>query len=459
MSARAEAPLPRGMLLAFTLPTLVLGFTHGPEGQIQAIYAKHAGLSLTALAAALLLGRILDGITYPLVGYLSDRTYARTGSRKLWVIAGTVVSMVGMWFLFRPPADVTVVHFGAWMAVVYVGWKLMEIPLLAWSYGLSTDYVQRGRVQAWRALGLMGGQLMFFATPYLAVVLGYSDSTELDFRALGVAAVVCAAALPLATLIAVRSVPDGRGSPPVARRRFGLRQTFNAVRHNGPLLHLIAAFLPVNLLGGMAFGVSYLYIDTYLGLGKQYAAIMMVSLPASLLGIPFWTALAARYERHCVLAVALVTAGLACACFAFVSPGPYALPASFVLYPAVMFGIAGTVIVFTMSADIVDYGRLQSGEDHGGLYAALLAFLQKSLMGAAAAAGLALVGVFGFDATAATQSATAALGIKLAATLLPALGLFAAAAIIWNYSLTRERLAGIRAALPADCRQMLAIPS
>src|SRR2546430_9049860 len=108
----------------------------------------------------------------------------------------------------------------------------------------------------------MAGQLLFFVTPYLAVKLGQSDSTELDFRALGIAAVICIAALPIATLAAVRFVPDGQRAPPDAQRRYGLVETINAVRHNAPLLRLLAAFLPVNLLGGMAASVSYLYIDS-----------------------------------------------------------------------------------------------------------------------------------------------------------------------------------------------------
>ena len=335
--------------------------------------------------------------------------------------------------------------------MTYIGWKLMEIPLQAWSYGLSDDYAQRARVQAWRALAQIGGQLLFFVTPFIAMKLGYSDSTELDFRALGVAAVICVVALPLATLLMIMRVRKrngaGPGSSSTSTKRYGLAESIAAVRGNGPLLRLLAAFLPVNLLAGMCNGVAYLYIDTYLGLGKQFPAIMMLALPASLLGIPFWTALAMRYERHRVWAVSLIIGGVACAAFALVSPGPSALLLSFALYPIIMFTLIGAVIVYSMSADIVDYGRLKSGEDHAGLYAAIFAFLQKSLLGVSAAAAVAMVGFFGFDATAETQSASGVVGIKLAAAIIPALGLFGAAAIIWNYSLTRARLAEIHARL------------
>ena len=448
MSTGHDVSLRRSLLISFTLPTLALGIMHGPEGQIQAIYAKHAGLELTALAAAMLLTKIFDAITYPLIGWLSDRSYARSGTRKHWVIAGMVVSVLGVWFLMRPPQGVSVLYFGVWTAVTYIGWKLIEIPLQAWSYGLSTDYAQRSRVQAWRALAMMAGQLLFFAMPYLAVKLGYSDSTELNFRTLGVAAVVCVIALPLFTLLMVWRVPGGRiAEPAVIQKRYSLTDTVKAVRSNGPLLRLLAAFLPVNLLGGMASGVSYLYMDTYLGLGEQFPAIMMVSLFLTFAGIPFWAMMAGRYERHRVWAISLIMGGLACAAFALVSPGPSALLLSFVLYPTILFTLIGAVIVFTMSADIVDYGLLKSGQDHGGLYASLFAFLQKSMMGVSAAAGVAMVGMMGFDATAATQTAAGVLGIKLASAIIPAIGLLGAAAIIWNYPLSRVRTLEIQAQL------------
>jgi GPH family glycoside/pentoside/hexuronide:cation symporter len=444
--------LRRSLLAAFTAPTLVLFVMHGPEGQIQSIYAKHAGLSLTALALAVLLTRVFDGVTYPLIGYLSDQSYMRRGSRKGWTVAGAIVSVLGVWKLFRPPANVDVVYFGAWMTVMYVGWKVMEIPLQAWSYGLSADYVQRNRVQAWRALAQMSGQLLFFAIPLLALKLGYSDSTELDFRSLGLAAIICAIALPLATLCALALVHDGVAPPPAAPRPPGLAAVIDALRNNPPLLRLLAAFVPVTLLSGLSTGVIYLYIDTYLGLSQQFPAIMASALLASIAGIPFWSALAARHQRHRVWCASLITCGVACAGLALLSPGALALPLAFVLYPVLTFTLIGVVIVYAMSADVVDYGRVATGEDHAGLYGSMLMFVAKSLTGISTAAGLALVGLFGFDASAASQSASGIVGLKLAVALIPALGLFGGAAIIWNYPLTRARVAEIQAQLQSGSR-------
>lgn len=439
--------LQRTVLIPFVLPTLVLGFTHGPEGQIQAIYAKHAGLALTAVALAMMISKIFDAITYPMIGYLSDRSYARSGTRRHWIIAGALVSMLGLWFLMRPPPGIGVLYFGVWMTVTYVGWKLMEIPLQAWSYALSDDYAQRSRVQSWRVLAQLMGQLLFFATPYLAVKLGYSDSTELDFRSLAVAAVICVIALPMATVIAVARVPAGKPlAPSPEARKFSVSETWAAVRGNGPLIRLLLAFLPVAALAMMSQGVVYLFVDAYLGLGTQFPAVMALSLLTTVVGVPFWSALANRYERHRVWAASLITCGIACVGCAFIEPGPTAAPMVFSLMPLIMFCLSAVVLVFTICGDIVDYGRLRTGEDLSGLSVSLIMFLQRSLGSVSTAAGIALVGLFGFEPAAPIQSAGGVLGIKLAAAIIPAVGLFAAAAIIWRYPLDRRQLAQLRAA-------------
>jgi len=453
------------MLMAFALPTVILGIMHGPEGLIQGVYAKHAGISLSALAVAMLLTKVFDAVTYPLIGYLSDRTFARTGSRRLWFIAGTVLSVIGVWFLLRPPADVTVVWFGAWMAVTYLGWKVIEIPLQALSYTLSADYRQRARVQGWRGMAQVVGQLLFFLVPFVALQFGITTSTEVDFRSLGFAAILCAVALPLATLLLILRVPEHRVQPrtratddrPQQAARASLRTSIRALRDNPPLLRLFAAFLPVNLLAGMSGGLSYLYMDTYLGIGEHLPTILGISLLTSIIAIPFWTLLSARFERHRVWAYALIIGGIACGLLAFISPGPFALIACFILFPIVTLVLSGSIVVYTMSADIVDYGKLRTGTDHGGLYASMFAFLQKSLLGVSAALGLALVDAFGFDATATAQTTLGALGVKLGFGVGPALGFLLAALIIWGYPLNRRRVAQVQAALAKRQEASLAI--
>ena len=112
-----------------------------------------------------------------------------------------------------------------------------------------------------------------------------------------------------------------------------------------------------------------------------------------------------------------------------------------------MFCVAALVLVYAISADIVDHGRLVTGEDHAGLYGSILQFCVKSLQGVSIALGIALVGMSGFDATAEAQTPAGVLGIKLVASVVPALGMLLGAAIMWTYPLTRARVAEIQAEL------------
>jgi GPH family glycoside/pentoside/hexuronide:cation symporter len=454
-SASGPAPAPplaRAMLFAFAMPGLMIGFTHAPEFQVQGIYAKHAALSLAALAGAMLLTRMFDAITFPLIGHLSDLTARRSGSRKPWVLAGAVVTVIGSWLLYHPPADVSIEYFTLWVLVTHVGWKLTEIPYAAWSLGLTNDYVQRARVQVWRALALLVGTTLFYVVPYLAKALGMQEGTDMNFQTLGLGAVAVAIGVPLLNLLAVARVPDGEIA--IAARqapaRVGLRELLRAITQNGPLLRLLGAAVPFAFLFGMSTGASYLFVDAYMGLGDKYALLNLLSLPFSLLGLPLWGWMCLKFERHRVWGVSLLFSAASYSALGFVPVGAAGLPLILVLYPATIFCMAAAVVALpAMMGDVVDYGRLQTGEDRAGLYSSILAFNSKSLAGIAGAAGLGLLAWSGFDATAHEQTVAGAFGIRLVVFWLPAAGFALAGLLVWTFPLTRQRQAEIRAALQA----------
>lgn len=445
-----DTPLPRSTLFAFSLPGIMQGFMHAPESQVLGIYAKHAGLSLVALAGALLLTRLLDGITYPLIGYLSDRTFRNMGSRKPWIVAGTVITVTGLWFLYQPPPNVSVTYFGSWLMVTYVGWKLTEIPYSAWGIGLSRDYVQRARIQMWRGMAQLLGGVVFFVVPFATHALGLSETTALNLQSLSFTAMVVALCVPLMNLYSLARVPDGEATPPPQARnqRPNWRALLLSIVRNRPLLRLLAALVPTTLLIGMASGLSFLYVDSYLGLSNQYAGLMLLGLLSTLFGMPFWGWICLHFERHRVWAVSLVLTATVSASLAFVPVGSDSLLPLMILFPLGLFcAVAVGVTVPAMMGDIADFGRLQSGEDLTGMYASIIAFLLKSLRGVATALGLAVAGWLGFDATATAQTAQGIFGIKLVVAWLPALGLACAAPIIWFFPINRASQAATRAAI------------
>lgn len=429
------------------------GFMHAPEAQVQGIYAKYAGLPLVALATALLLTRLFDGITYPLIGYLTDKTFRTTGSRKSWILAGTIVTVVGLWFLYRPPTDVSVTYYGFWMAVTYIGWKLTEIPYGAWSFGLSRDYVQRARIQLWRAMATLFGGLIFFTVPFATQALGLSSTTELNLQSLSFTVIIIVVCVPALNLYALAKVPDGEAAPPSEKKkqRQNWHVVLSSIMQNGPLLRLLLAYIPVTLLTSMSAGTGYLFVNSYLDLGTHYAALMLIVMPFGLLGLPFWGWMCLRFERHRVAAVALLLAAVAYAGQAFVPSGEAGMIPMMILNPISAFAVVAVgVSIPAMVGDIVDYGRLKSGEDMSGIYSAILAFMSRSLGGVGGALGLAIVGYLGFDAATAQQSTQGTFAIKLVTVRLPVLGLAIAAPIFWSFPITRAKQEANREAIRAS---------
>ena len=73
-----------------------------PSNIIQGVYAKYFGIPLTTIAAVLILARVFDSITDPLVGFYSDRYHRRVGNRKPFIIIGCVLFVISSYFLFVP---------------------------------------------------------------------------------------------------------------------------------------------------------------------------------------------------------------------------------------------------------------------------------------------------------------------------------------------------------------------
>ena len=131
--------------VAYTLPVMGTIFLFGPVALLQGIYATYFGLSLTTIAMVLLIARVFDAVTDPIVGYLSDYCHIRTGSRKIFLACGGVLVIVSAYFLYVPvdpssldtSTQVSAAHFLIFYLLLYLSMTIFEIPHLAFSIALS----------------------------------------------------------------------------------------------------------------------------------------------------------------------------------------------------------------------------------------------------------------------------------------------------------------------------------
>ena len=104
---------------ALGLPLAVIGYPLAIW--IPAHYSGGLGISLAAVGTILMLARLTDVITDPLMGEISDRWHTRIGRRRPWLLIGTPVMSIGVYNLFLPDPGVGILYFLFWLTVFFVG--------------------------------------------------------------------------------------------------------------------------------------------------------------------------------------------------------------------------------------------------------------------------------------------------------------------------------------------------
>ena len=95
------------------LPLAVIGYPLSIW--IPAHYSGGLGLSLATVGTILMLARLTDVITDPVMGELSDRWRTRMGRRRPWLLIGPPVMMLGVYQLFMPGEGVGLGYFLLWL--------------------------------------------------------------------------------------------------------------------------------------------------------------------------------------------------------------------------------------------------------------------------------------------------------------------------------------------------------
>lgn len=427
----------RSLLFIFALPGILQSFMHAPAGAIlQGVYAKESGIALMSLGTAVLVVRIFDIFSDLLIGYLSDHAAQRGVSRKLWMAAGTFVTVLALWFLFRPPEQVSVMYYGVWFLMANIGWSLVEIPYRSWSLEFAPEPLERTRIVTWIAVASLIGGLLFYAVAPAGKALGLLDTDELNLQLLGLTAIVVVLLLPALNLITLLRVPDTRvpvkltPANEIPKESFSL--LWRSVIGNTPLMRLIACFSLTTFMSGLSQGVSLLYFTNYLGLSSSVNAILAAALPISLLGVPFWGWLSTKFARQHVWAVGMGLSGFFYGCMGLIPPHP-----SLILlagsYCVVIFCALSTVVVVpVIMGDIIDYGKEQFGVERAGLYMSFQGQVTKGVSAIASGAGLMFLGWVGFDAakSGADLAPNAVIALKWVVAWLPALGMMLTGAVL-----------------------------
>ena len=450
--------------LAYSLPVMSTAWLFAPIGVVQGIYAKYFGVPLTTIAAVLLIARLFDAITDPVIGYYADRYYQRRRTYKPFILAGGILFIVTSYFLYVPPAGVSTFYFTVCFLAFYFSWTLFEMPHITWASQLAPSSEAKTRIYSFRSIAQYAGWLLFYTVP----LLPFFETSEITPETLKVCVILASAlmlvflAISLTTKIGRASDVDHEGdaasarpSPEVvAMPSQSFRHLLLSITSNKPLVMFIMAYLLVAIAKSLWYSLIFLYVDAYLGVGEQYAGIFLIAFFVGIAATPLWYKLAVWYGKKLtwILAVALLMISFVLT--GLMSPANTSFTTLVTLKTIQTLGIAClSAVAPAMLSEIIDYNQWKTGREQSATYFAIWTFMMKTEAAIAGALGLAIAGWYGFDATATSHSEQSVFGITLAIAWLPlafaALGLVA----VFLLPMNERRHKAIRRRLDARAAQ------
>jgi glycoside/pentoside/hexuronide:cation symporter, GPH family len=427
--------LPRGRLLAYGALGFPLAALNLPlYVYLPAFYAEEIGIGLATVGTVLLIARVLDTMTDPLIGELSDRLPTRIGRRRPWLVAALPLLLLATWMLFLPRSDVGAGHLLLWSILAYVAWTAMLLPYAAWGAELSGDYHERSRITAAREGFVVLGILFAAALPAL---LGLEADDQ--GAVLAALAWIMLLVLPVTMLILLVGVPEPSTPRPA---RLSLGRGLTIALRNQAFIRLVMAYLLNGIANGLPATLFLLFVADGLALPELTGLLLLLYFASGFAAIPFWLWLSRRIGKHRAWSAAMLWA---CAVFVWVPLlGPGDLWPFFMI--CLLSGLslgADLVLPASIQADVVDLDRLQTGQQRTGLFFAVWSMSTKLALALAVGLAFPVLALAEFAPGAAnTPGALTTLAVLYG--LAPVLIKLAATALVWNFPITAAAQANLR---------------
>ncbi|MCB1683966.1 MAG: MFS transporter [Pseudomonadales bacterium] len=370
--SRPPKNLPLRVIWSYTLSRVGLSIMGVMFGVYFMKYATDVLLIAPAVMGTLLAAaRLWDGVTDPLVGYLSDRTRSRFGRRRIWMYASALPVGIGTVMIWAPPVDLSGALLVGWMVLALLVYETAStaflIPHGALGMELTPGYHERTRLFGYVHMIGFIGSVLGMAT--LQVMNMVEDKRAFAFDLSLVAGVIVMATIFLTT----RALPEkaehqGRGSSNV------FKSFFDVFRN--PHARVLLVVFGVETYGLASVFTLTPYLVAYVfPLEALLVAVMLTYALPQVLFTPVWMWLAGRFGKQRVWTTALL-----CASVPFV--GFYLLESPGITFWVLTFitgflAGCGAVLQPAIQADVIDYDELKTAERKEGAYLAVWNLIRK----------------------------------------------------------------------------------
>ncbi len=390
------------------------------------------GLAAGLAGVAVMVGKLWDAVTDPMMGFISDRTRSRWGRRRPYLLFGAVPLMLAMWFFFTKPGFSGQAALAVWAALALMllntAYTIISIPYSSLTPELTDDYHERSSLNGFRFGFAVVGTILGAAA--VQPIVGAFSSKSAGFSAMGLVLGAVMALTALATFLSVRE----KKLPAAELPKAGFLKSYAAVFRNKPYLIVLGTYAlnitGLNFLQGiLVYYTKYIYSNEALTTPAMVLLLLvaMVCIPVSVL-----VSKRIGKKRTYQISFAVLSSG----CLAIYLLG-HTLGPNFFLAMMVYAGIGigfGYVAPWSMVPDTVEYDAVMTGERKEGAFYGMWTFVSKVGQSLSILLAGAILSLGGYVADA-VQGAAARGAIRLLIGPIPAVVLLGALALVELYPL------------------------
>ena len=344
---------------------------------VPAIYSKIAAVGIGITGLVIMISRVIDMITDPILGTYLDRMVEKIGW-KFWLLIGFPLISIRIFILFNPSDGLEIISLLLGIIFVTLGWTFFSIPW--WGIGIAisnSNSNDRFKVVSFRELLTIPGVILGL------FLIHFSNISGEIFLIISI--------LFLSPLF-IKKIPIPNISNKKETSYF--LNIKNLFKNNSNFKYLCLSYFFIGLSNGVTSILFILFVEFIIGGSPQnFLSIYFIS---AFMGLPFVYMLASKYNKKRIWTSFII---LACICF---------LPVVFLSNNSTtLFMVICIISGFCLSADLIIPSSIQADIIYkeqqknknvlvGKIYS-VWSFIQKLSLALSAGVCLPLLGYFGFN--------------------------------------------------------------
>ena len=434
-------------------------------------YSNIFGLSLAHAGTLVLVTKLYDAVSDPVMGLVADRTNTRWGKYRpylLWIAIPFAIA--GVLAFFTPQTDnYTFKHVYAYVTYILMMtvYTAINVPYGAMLGVMTDDSREKSVFSSFRMFFAFIGSFIAMGSfePLLKLrqsIVGtlpaewtLADSTPADWTvAVSVIGIVCAVLFILSFLMTREHVTEAEMARKTVKEnhneaaKTSVAEDLKALVANGPWWMLLGGGIAILLFNCVRGGAAAYYFADVLGTNAIFtlALFLTVGEISQLVGVVVTVPVSEKIGKKATFLLVLVAVTVLSIIVAFLPETPAGMWALLVSQILICIAIGiNSPLLWSMFADVADYSELKNGRASTGLIFSSSSMAQKFGAAFGSAIVLWVLMAFGYDnAKGAVQTPEALATIKALISWIPAIGSAAGIAIMLGYPLTDKKMSDIR---------------